>query len=122
MKVYLLILPIALLVAYSQIIVKWRTIDVENHGGTSLGIVKHFLSFIGDPVILSAYVAALLASIAWLFVVTKLPLTIAFPVYIGVTFVLVLIGGGVFLSEPITATRFFAILLILIGIILGVNG
>jgi multidrug transporter EmrE-like cation transporter len=122
MKAYLLILPIALLVAYSQIIVKWRTIAMKASSADSVGMVKQFSTFIVDPVILSAYASALLASFAWLFVVTKLPLTIAFPVYIGVTFVLVLMGGWAFLSEPLTAIRILAILLILTGIVLGING
>jgi len=122
MKAYLLILPIALLVAYSQIIVKWRTIAMEASATQGVGMMKKFSVFIVDPVILSAYASALLASFAWLFVVTKLPLTIAFPVYIGVTFVLVLAGGWVFLAEPVTLMRIVAILLILIGIVLGING
>jgi multidrug transporter EmrE-like cation transporter len=122
MKAYLLILPIALLVAYSQIIVKWRTIAMEASVTQGVGLVKKISVFLSDPVILSAYASALFASFAWLFVVTKLPLTIAFPVYIGVTFVLVLSGGWVFLSEPVTLMRIVAILLILIGIVLGING
>jgi multidrug transporter EmrE-like cation transporter len=122
MKAYLLILPIALLVAYSQIIVKWRTIAMKASSADSVGMVKQFSTFIVDPIILSAYASALLASFAWLFVVTKLPLTIAFPVYIGVTFVLVLAGGWAFLSEPLTTMRILAILLILTGIVLGING
>ncbi len=77
--------------------------------------------FLSDPVILSAYGAALLASFAWLYVVTKLPLTVAFPVYIGVTFAMVLLGGWFFLSEALTATKLVAVLLIFCGIVLGVT-
>ncbi len=74
-----------------------------------------------DPVILSAYAAALVASFAWLFVVTKLPLNVAFPVYIGVTFAMVLLGGWFFLSEALTTTKLVAVLLIFSGIVLGVT-
>lgn len=119
MKTYLLILPIALLVTYSQLIVKWRSSTVGYQA------TQHFsnqlFKFLSDPVILSAYVAALLASFAWLYVVTKLPLTVAFPVYIGVTFAMVLVGGWVFLSEALTATKLVAVLLIFGGIVLGVT-
>lgn len=121
MNAYLLILPAALLVAYSQIIVKWRT---TSHGFSSevgAGMVSYLVKFFSDPMILSAYAAALMGSVVWLFIVAKLPLTIAFPLYIGVTFGLVLIGGWVFLSESMTANRMIAIVLIFSGIVVGVK-
>lgn len=119
MRNYLMILPIALLVTYSQLIVKWRSSVVEQL--PSAGFLQHLIRFISDPVILSAYAAALFASFAWLYVVTKLPLTVAFPVYIGVTFAMVLLGGWFFLAETLTATKLIAVLLIFSGIVLGVT-
>lgn len=119
MKTYLLILPIALLVTYSQLIVKWRSSTVGYQAMQDFS--TQLFKFLSDPVILSAYGAALLASFAWLYVVTKLPLTVAFPVYIGVTFAMVLLGGWFFLSEALTATKLVAVLLIFCGIVLGVT-
>lgn len=119
MKTYLLILPIAVLVAYSQLIVKWRSNFLEQQ--VTQNFSAQIVRFLSDPVIISAYIAALFASFAWLYVVTKLPLTVAFPVYIGVTFAMVLLGGWFFLSEDLTATKIFAVLLILGGIVLGVT-
>ncbi len=119
MKKYLLILPIALLVTYSQLIVKWRSNGVEFLVSTRF--TERIAIFLTDPVILSAYAAALLASFGWLYVVTQLPLTVAFPVYIGVTFVMVLFGGWFFLSETISVTKIAAFLLILCGIALGIS-
>jgi len=118
-KNYLLILPIAVLVTYSQIIVKWRAGAKDQLATSSFS--QYLVTFMTDPVILSAYAAALVASFAWLFVVTKLPLTVAFPVYIGVTFAMVLLGGWFFLSETLTATKLVAVLLIFGGIVLGVT-
>lgn len=119
MRTYLLILPIALLVTYSQLIVKWRSNAVADMKAASF--TQHLLNFLTDPLILSAYVAALMASFAWLYVITRLPLTIAFPVYIGVTFIMVLLGGGLFLAEALTPPKVIAIMLILCGIVLGVT-
>lgn len=112
-------MPIALLVTYSQLIVKWRSNLVEHTQVASFG--THLLRFLADPVILSAYMAALFASFAWLYVVTRLPLTVAFPAYIGVTFVMVLFGGWFFLAETLSATKIIAVILILAGIALGLN-
>lgn len=119
MKTYLLILPIALLVTYSQLIVKWRA-NVMGHVA-STNYSHQLFSYLTDPVILSAYAAALLASFAWLYVVTKLPLTVAFPVYIGVTFAMVLLGGWAFLSETLSVTKLIAVALIMGGIVLGIS-
>lgn len=118
MKNYLLILPIALLVTYSQVVVKWRAAAMDQL--KSLTFIARLLNFASDPAILSAYAAALFASFAWLYVLTKLPLTIAFPIYMGATFALVVISGVLFLSEVMTATKLAAVLLILGGIVLGV--
>jgi multidrug transporter EmrE-like cation transporter len=118
LKNYLLILPVAFLVAYSQVIVKWRTLQLPN---SSSGIFDFLLRLLSDPVIFSAYIAALLASFAWLFVVTKLPLSIAFPIYIGITFAIVIFGGWFFLNEEMNAIKITAIILIFSGIVLGVK-
>jgi len=122
MRVLIFVLPIALLVAYSQIVMKWRTLSSSDTiGMQNLDFFARMLKYLSDPVILSAYVAALLASFAWLYVITKLPLVVAFPVYIGVTFFFVIIGGWVFLSESINIMRLASVLLILTGIIIGVK-
>ena len=120
MNKYLLILPVALLVTYSQVIMKWRTGVAETVATWTLS--ERFFKFVTDPVIISAYAAALLASFAWLFVVTKLPLSTAFPLYIGITFVMVMFCGWFFLSETITITKVVAVLLILSGVLVGVSG
>jgi multidrug transporter EmrE-like cation transporter len=118
-KTYLLILPIAALVAFSQLIVKWRSRSLGDM--TSDGLGGHLTRFLTDPIIISAYAAALFASFAWLYVVTKLPLTVAFPVYIGITFAMVLMGGWAFLGENLSATKLLAVALIMGGIIVGMS-
>jgi multidrug transporter EmrE-like cation transporter len=119
MKFYFLILPIALLVAYSQIIVKWRSGSILQP--VTQSVIQKLINFLCDPVIISAYFSALIASFAWLYVITKLPLAVAFPIYIGFTFALVMLGGVIFLAEALTATKIIAVILIFSGIILGVS-
>ena len=121
MKILLFILPIALLVAYSQIIMKWRMLGIDAVDIKNVQVYARVLKYMSDPIIISAYVSALLASFVWLYVITKLPLVVAFPVYIGVTFVLVVIGGWLFLSESVTGMKLVSIFLILSGIIIGVR-
>jgi multidrug transporter EmrE-like cation transporter len=119
MSSYLLILPVAFLVAYSQLMVKLRSSSTA--AASEMGVMHHLLSLLSDPWVVSAYSSALIASFAWLFVVTKLPLTTAFPVYIGVIFLMVLVGGWLFLGEAMTLTKVAAALLILAGVALGIR-
>lgn len=117
MLVYLTIVPVALLVAYSQLMVKYRATSIAMDPGASW--IRSVLRYLTDPWIASAYAAALIASFAWLFVVTRMPLTIAFPAYIGLTFILVALGGLIFLDEAVGPTRLVAMGLIFAGITLG---
>ncbi len=119
MKSYLLILPVAILVTYSQIIVKWRTSRLENFETNSF--LQQLIKLLSDPVILSGYTLALIASFAWLFVITKLPLTTAFPIYIGITFILVLLSGWFFLSENMSIIKVISMFLIFSGIVLALS-
>lgn len=115
---YILIFPVALLVASSQIIIKVRASKKDSILEESFA--SKIVEYLSDPLILLSYFFALLGSFAWLYIVTKLPLAIAFPIYIGLTFSMVLFGGWFFLSEPISSIKLFAILLIFSGIVIGV--
>lgn len=120
MKTLSLIIPIALMVAYSQLIVKWRTSMVDFSSDQNLTIIKRLLSYIQDPFILSGYVMALLSSFLWLIVIAKIPLSIGFPIYIGCTFMLVIIGSLLWLKEPFSIYKLVAATLIFLGIVIGV--
>lgn len=120
MKIILYTLPVSLLVAYSQIVIKWRSgqlsLDIQNQL-----FMSKVLSYLSDKFILSAYAAALLGSFAWLVVVTKLPLSIGFPVYIGITFLIVILGSWLILGEQLTVIKLISALTIFIGIVIGAS-
>ena len=119
MRILIATLPVALLVAYSQIIVKWRTASLSTMNNGSQPLLDRLIEYLSDPYILSGYVAALLGSFIWLFLVAKLPLATAFPIYIGLTFFLVMLGGGLLLDEPLGAGKLIAAALILLGVTIG---
>ena len=118
MKLLIYVIPVAFLVTYSQLVVKWRS-----RFGGEISIDKNFLSnligYLSDFYILSAYAAALLGSFLWLVVISRIPLSIGFPIYIGVTFLMVIIGSWLFLGESLSMIRLAAVGLILAGIVLG---
>ncbi len=80
-----------------------------------------YLGLLQDPIILSSIAAALLASFAWVLVVARFPLALAFPLYQGLTFAIVIICSILFLGEQLSMSKAVAVLLILSGVILGVR-
>ena len=76
-----------------------------------------------SPAILPATGAILYAVsfLVWLVIVTRLPLTIAYPVAIGLSLVAVTLGAVVWLGEPMTAARVAGAALVFTGIALIVR-
>jgi multidrug transporter EmrE-like cation transporter len=119
MRLILAILPTMLLVVYGQLVIKWRVAALSGPANPADGTLGRLLSYLGDPYILSAYVAALVSSITWMFVVESYAVSLAFPLHIGLTVLAVVIGGVYLFGEPITASRIVAVCLILAGIAVG---
>lgn len=119
MRLLAFILPIALLVAYSQLIVKWRTSVVKLGVPENQAVLDKLIAYLLDPYIFSGYIAALLGSFLWLFVISKISLSIGFPIYIGITFLLVMLGSWLVLHEAITPIKLIAVCMIFAGITLG---
>lgn len=119
MQILLGTLPVAFLVAYGQLILKWRLSSGAVSIGPDSGLFSRCVVYLSDPYIISSYAAALLSSLIWIFVVAKLPLAVAFPVYYGLTFALVILGCFFFLGETLSISKAIAILLIFSGVILG---
>ena len=90
------VLPVVVLVVYSQLVVKWRVVTLSGIANIHGNISDRIIGYLSDPYIVSAYLAALLGSFVWLFILARLPLAIAFPVYQGLTFVAVVLGSGFF--------------------------
>jgi multidrug transporter EmrE-like cation transporter len=117
MKLLVAVLPTILLTAYSQLVCKWRIAALAATSAQSLSIPERTFGYLVDPFIVSAYVFSLLSSIAWLFVVERHPVSIAFPVYIGAMFALVTVGSALWLKETISVQHVVGLLLILVGVI-----
>jgi multidrug transporter EmrE-like cation transporter len=119
MGIILRVLPTVLLVAYSQLIVKWRVTNLP--GSHHTGLLK-YLDYLLDPFILSAYLAGLIGSLVWLNAVAKLPLAQAFPIYQGLTFLVVVAGSAILLGEPMNSPKLLGAALILAGVAIGAQG
>lgn len=119
MKLLFVLLPTVALVVYGQLVTKWRVAYLFDPLQNTSGRVDRLFVYLKDPYILSAYVAALAASVTWMFVIERHSLSLAFPLYIGVTVLSVVVGGVFLFGEEMTTLRIIAVLLIVIGVALG---
>jgi multidrug transporter EmrE-like cation transporter len=112
-------LPTIVLVVYGQLIVKWRVEALYGAAHPVSRPLDRLAVYLMDPYILSAYAAAVGGSMTWMFVVENQPVSLAFPLYIGLTVALVVLGGIWLFGEPISPQRILAIALILAGVAIG---
>jgi multidrug transporter EmrE-like cation transporter len=118
---YLLVLTTILLTAYGQLVLKWQVL----RAGSLPSQLLERLHFVGqlllNPWVLSAFAAAFLASLSWMLAMSKLQISRAYPVT-ALTFVIVVIGGGILFSEAISTLKVVGLALVVIGIVVGAQG
>jgi multidrug transporter EmrE-like cation transporter len=121
MKMIFAMFPTIILVVYGQLVTKWRIEILANAMEGAPDPMARLLTYLKDPYIVSSYIAALVGSAAWMFVVERYAISIAFPIYVGLTVFAVAIGGCFFFGEPMNMSRSIAILFIVVGVAIGAN-
>ncbi len=111
--------PTVLLVVYSQLVIKWRISSFGTLPAANIEKVFYLFKVLIDPYIASGFIAAFLGSLAWLAAISKIPLSVGFPAYYGLTFAFVILGTAWLLHEQITVLKLIGGGLILLGVIGG---
>jgi multidrug transporter EmrE-like cation transporter len=107
-----------LLTVYGQLIVKWQ---VSRAGSLPdpLGEKLTFLArLVISPWMISVFVAAFVAALAWMAAMTRLELSRAYP-FVGLSFVLVLLLSALFFHESVTLYKAAGVALIVVGLFVG---
>lgn len=112
-------LPTLLLVVFSQLATKWRIEALQP--GAAADAASRLAVYLSDIWIWAAYGAAFLGGVFWMFVVERYPISLAFPIYIGLTVLCVALGGVFLFGETIRLQHALAILLIVMGVALAVR-
>jgi multidrug transporter EmrE-like cation transporter len=116
------VFPTVVFVVYSQLIIKWRLPALGRLPDLTPEKAIFFFKALFDPFICSGVVAAFLGSLAWMAVVSKIPLNVGFPVYYGLTFAFVVLGSILLLNEQLTPLKIVGVSLILVGVVVGSLG
>jgi drug/metabolite transporter (DMT)-like permease len=88
-------------------------------GGASSDPVGFMVSLIGAPLILVGVIGYGASQLLWLKVLASAQLGATFPVFVSLTFVIVMAGSVVVLGESLTSARVIGAGLIVLGIIVA---
>lgn len=118
---YLYILATIGFTVFGQLILKWRISQFSPPPPEFADKLKFLLGLLFDPAIFSGFVAAFLASLAWMAAMTKFDLSHAYP-FMSLNFVVVLLLSGLLLSEPVTIQKSLGVGLIVLGTLVASRG
>ena len=118
---YLYIVATIGFTVYGQLIIKWRITKLGPLPTDFHEKLKFLIALLLDPAIFSGFVAAFIASLAWMAAMTKFDLSHAYP-FMSLNFVVVLLLSGWILSEPVTLQKTLGIALIVLGTVVAVRG
>ena len=118
---YLYIAFTILLTVYGQVVIKWQVLGAGAFPEAPADKLHFLFALLLNPWIISAFAAALLASVFWMAAMTKLQLSHAYP-FMSLAFVLVLLASGVFFHEPITLPKIIGVALVVAGLVVGSQG
>lgn len=111
--------PTVLLIVYSQLVIKWRIPSLGALPAADFDKAVFLFKALFDPYVASGFIAAFLGSLAWLAAISKIPLSVGFPAYYGLTFAFVILGSAWVLNEQITSFKLIGAGLILLGVLVG---
>jgi|APTNR8051073442_1049403.scaffolds.fasta_scaffold36494_2 drug/metabolite transporter (DMT)-like permease len=113
---HLLVLTTILLTVYGQLVLKWQIGLAGTAPADPLARLFFLAALLLKPWILSGFLAAFLASFAWMGAMTRLPLTYAYP-FTSLSFVLVMLFTGFVLGEGFSTGRVIGTLVVMAGLV-----
>lgn len=109
------------LTVYGQLALKWGIVKFGPFPSGLLAKFQFLFFLLLDPVIISGFAAAFLASLAWMAAMTKFELSHAYP-FMSLNFVIVLILSGWLLNEPVTVQKTLGLSLVVLGTLVAARG
>lgn len=118
---YLYILLTVLLTVYGQIVIKWQVLKAGAMPEELPEKIGFLVQLLLNLWIISAFAAALLASVFWMAAMTKLQLSHAYP-FMSLAFLLVMVASAIFFHEPLTTMKLLGIAVVIAGLVIGSQG
>lgn len=110
-----------LLTTYGQLVIKWQVMIDRPPVLQILEKLPPVVQLLFRPWIISALVAAFLASLCWMVAMSRLELSRAYP-FMALNFLLVGILAVPFFNETMTRPKLIGLLLVILGLIVSSRG
>jgi len=107
-----------LFTVYGQMVIKWQVGKAGELPAEWLPRVAFLLRMFLNPWVLSAFAAALLASLAWMAAMSRFSLSFAYP-FMSLSFILVLVLSVLLFHEPLTAHKVVGLALVILGLVIS---
>ncbi len=118
---YFYVLCTILLTVYGQLIIKWQVLEAGSFPENAVEKIWFLFQLLLNPWIISAFLAALLASLTWMAAMTKLQLSHAYP-FMSLAFILVMVFSAWLFNEPLTTPKLLGVALVILGLVVGAQG
>jgi drug/metabolite transporter (DMT)-like permease len=115
---YFYVATTIILTVYGQLIVKWQVDNAGTFPETTSGKLHFLLKLVLNPWVISVFIGAAIAAVAWMAALTRFDLSRAYP-FVSLSFVLVLIGSTIFFGEHLSIPKVLGVLLIFVGLAVG---
>jgi len=112
----LLVGGVVTLTTYAQLAVKAQVHKAGNIPEQLSGKLRFLLDILFSPLVLSAFAAAFLVSVMWVFALTRLPLSVAYPI-MSLTFPLVVVSAHYLFGDPLGWPQIVGLFLIFLGVV-----
>ncbi|TQS70582.1 EamA family transporter [Ornithinibacillus gellani] len=113
---FLYIFGTIIFTVYGQLMLKWRIDKVGSLPEAAFEKLLFLFRLLLDPLILSGFLSAFVASLFWMAAMTKFDISFAYP-FMSLSFVLVFLLSVFLFSEPVTAQKVIGLSFIVLGII-----
>ncbi len=110
-----------ILTVYGQIAIKWQVLKAGALPEDAASKLHFLFHLVLNPWVLSAFLAAFLASVTWMAAMTRLQLSHAYP-FMSLAFVFVILLSNVFFGEQVTTLKVAGIVLVMLGLAIGSQG
>jgi multidrug transporter EmrE-like cation transporter len=118
---YFYVLCTILLTVYGQLIIKWQVLEAGSFPEHGMEKVQFLLHLLLNPWVISAFLAALVASLTWMAAMTRLQLSHAYP-FMSLAFIFVMIFSAWLFNEPLTTHKLLGVALVILGLVVGAQG
>ena len=91
------------------------TPEIQTAIGSAAGFTRIAIAIATSPSILLGLACFGLSAVVWLFVLSKIPLSTAYP-FVAMGIAITVAAGRLLFGEPVTGAKLFGVILIIVGV------